>query len=184
MLTVIGTGPTPLGQPINVLVGGLNLIAYGVDLNIPLAFGDYDVTFALPTDVAYGPRAAWIYANYGATVGAGLAVQLALWDLTHDGGDGFDAGAVQLNPTFPAPIRGLAVSILTASIGQSSTEARIAYLTGIPSGLPGQTLILAPESLTFSVADVPEPGTGLCLAAALLLGAARERFRSQSPRSH
>ena len=148
MLTVTGTGPTPLGQPINVLVGGLNLIAYGVDLNMPLAFGDYDVT--------------------------------------HDGGDGGDAGAVQLNPTFPAPIRRLAVSILTASIGQSSTEARIAYLTGIPSGLPGQTLILAPASLTFSVAavEVPEPGTGLCLAAALLLEAVRERFRSQSPRSH
>ena len=55
----------------------------------------------------------------------GAALQLAIWDVVHDGGDGFAAGRIRqsadaLNPT-DSIVLSLANSFLSASLGQTQT---------------------------------------------------------------
>lgn len=178
ILTVTGSGPSPLGQPITVIVDGTTFTAYGIDVFTPLGFGNYQATFDTPDHLPAGPRAAWIYEQYGGTAGAGLAVQLALWDVVNDGGNGLSAGLVQLSPFAPASLRAMGDEIITASVGQSSVNAVIAYLRS-ESGVAAQTLILAPFQAVqldgLAPEEIPEPGTWLLTGAGLALGFVKSR---------
>lgn len=89
----------------------------------------------------------------------GAALQLAVWDLIHDGGDGFAAGRIQSTSNTNGAVlaqantwrtealgQSGAASIFTAAPGATAFQQQI-YLTGNPDG-----------------GEVPEPGTLVMLA--------------------
>ncbi len=177
IVTISGPGVTPLGNSITLDIDGVGRVGYGVDITKPIIFGAYQAEIDSVSSYTHGQRAAWIYENYG-LVGAGVAVQLALWDVMNDGGDGFAAGQVRLSPSVPDAIRSLGESIIAASLGQSSDNAIILRLSA--SGMQWQSVITAPlPSLdgALDAAEVPEPGTLLMLAAGLCLGRCYNRRR-------
>ena len=171
IVTVSGPGVTPLGNAITLDIDGVGRFGYGVDVTKPLSFGTYQAEIDGVAGYANGQRAAWIYENYGGVVGAGLAVQLALWDVMNDGADGLSAGLVRVGASVPEAIRSLGESIIAASLGQSSDNAIILRLSS--PGMQWQSLITAPlPSLVgaLDAAEVPEPGTWMMVAAGLCLG--------------
>ncbi len=164
-LIILGAGPSPLGQPISINFGGTMLVAYGVDVMRPLVFGAFDARVENVNTIPNGQRAAWIYEHYGSMPGAGLAVQLALWDVVNEGGDGLSAG----NVAAPPGLREFGDEIINASLGQTSNQASILFLTTVP-GVPWQPLITSPIA-----PEVPEPATWLMMSGALLLGSCYTR---------
>ncbi len=167
------TPESAIAGQIRVNVGGTDLIAFCVDLFTNIGFSTYNTILGTPSSYGGGERAAWIYENYNPGVNtdeAGAALQLALWDVVHDGGDGLSAGNVQLDPAGSASLRAVASAIVSASAGHSSSNATILYNTSF-EGAPAQTLIT-------SFIATPEPGTWLMMAAGLCLTGFGRRRRS------
>jgi hypothetical protein len=160
-ISIVGVGPTPLGQAISVDIDGAIYLAYGADVSRPLIFGAYEAQYAGVDYIPNGPRAAWIVENYGSLPGVGLAVQLALWDVVNEGGNGLATGSVSA----PPGIREFGDLIIAASVGQSSVNATILFLSTVP-GIAWQPLI----SSYLPPPEVPEPATWMMVAAALLAG--------------
>jgi hypothetical protein len=169
LVTLAGTG-TPLGNSIPVQIGGQTVLAFGLDVTKPLQFGVYEAELVDPANFANGQRAAWIYENYIglAQAGAGLVVQLALWDVMNDGGNGLGAGLVQLGPSAPADVRFLGDLIIANSNGRSSGNATILRLTA--NGKEWQPLIVSLLEIEVlppgSAEEVPEPGSALAMLVA------------------
>ena len=158
---------------IRVVVDGVSLIAFCVDLFTNIGFATYNTTLTLPSDYPGGARAAWIFENYAAGVTtniAGAALQLAVWDVIHDGGDGLSTGNVRLASSGSATLRSTASAIITASAGKTSNNATILRNVSL-AGAPAQNLI------TSQIAT-PEPGTWLMTAAGLCLAGGLRRRRS------
>jgi MYXO-CTERM domain-containing protein len=158
---------------IRVVVDGTNLVAFCVDLFTNIGFSTYNTTPVEPPDYPGGARAAWIYENYAPGVNSNVtaaSLQLALWDVIHDGGDGLDAGNVRLSSSGSATLRLGAQTIILASAGHTSSNATIWRNVSF-SGVPAQTLIT-------SRINTPEPGTWLMTAAGLCLAAFGRRRRS------
>ena len=174
-VTVSGSGPSPLGQAITLSIDGANARAFGLDVTKPLLFGEYTATVAEVSSYAGGARAAWIFENYAGVAWAGLAVQLAIWDVMNDGGDGLSFGSVQVDESFPGLIRDFADTLVTQSLNQSGSNSSVLLLQ---SGLnvawqPLITNKLSVQSINVSGAgegEVPEPGTWLMVAAGIALG--------------
>ena len=159
MLLNGSTAPTS-EYAIEILIskGGTNFIAYCVDLFTPISFGTYNTTTGLPNSYANGGRAAWVYENYSGLVtnnDQGSSLQVALWDIVHDGGDGLAAGNIQLSPTEFA-LSTYANAIVQASVGRSSQNATILYNTVISNGAPAQNLITGAAAYDGAVL---EPGS-------------------------
>ncbi len=180
IVVVSGSGSSPLGQTIELAIDGSSAIGYGLDVYQPLVFGTYEATVADVASFANGPRAAWIFENYGNVIWAGLAVQLALWDVVNDGGDGLTLGLVQVGDSLPSWLRDFGDEMITGSLGQSSTTASVLILTSTLGGtwqpvitgyLPPPASILAPPDS----AEAPEPGTWLMMTAGLMLGGLYKR---------
>lgn len=167
------TPESAIAGQITVNVGGTDLIAFCVDLFTNIGFATYNTTLGAPSGYGGGQRAAWIYENYNPGVNtdeAGAALQLALWDVIHDGGDGLGTGNVQLDPAGSASLRALAGAIVSASVGHSSNNATILYNVSF-DGVPAQTLIT-------SVVPTPEPGTWVMVTVGLCLAGFGRRARS------
>jgi PEP-CTERM motif len=136
-----------------------------------------------PASTSFSPniaQAAWLVVNEMPLVNAasasdqpvyGAALQLAIWDVIHDGGDGLSAGQIQ-QQTSVAPDANsaaaytLASTWITASQGQSAYNA--AVLMNVDGPTASQTFITAKAGTTFSLVSTPEPAT-MCLAGAGLL---------------
>lgn len=162
------TSSTHYAVEILVNVGSTPYIAYCVDLFTSIGFGTYDSTIGSATTYINGQRLAWVYSTYAAGVvnnDQGAAVQLALWDIVHDNGDGLAAGNIQVVPTYSATVINLANSIIAASVGQSSNNATFLHNTVVSTGAPAQTLITA------YAAQVPEPSTTALMGLGTLLTA-------------
>ncbi len=175
IVTVSGTGPSPLGQAISLSIDGANGIGFGLDVTKPLIFGEYTATLDEVSNYTGGARAAWIFENYGGVAWAGLALQLAIWDVMNDGGDGLGVGSVQVDESFPGLIRDYAETLVAQSLNQSGSNSSVLLLR---SGLnvDWQPLIVNRQSVASigltggDEGEVPEPGAWLMVVAGLALG--------------
>lgn len=167
------TGGTPnqntqTGPMAATLDGSFNFSAYCVDsAHAPLFGSSYDVNMVTLPDAGLpnSGRIAYLYQSFASTVnnqdlGAGL--QLAIWDVLVDGGDGLGAGnfrASSVTNTMNA-----AANFLTQSVGHSGTATWYQGPRGAnqPQDLVGGT-------------PVPEPVSILTLGAAALVAIRRRR---------
>lgn len=163
-----GTVTTTTAGLLNIRIDGTHYSAYCFDLFTSIAINDtFPVNGAHPTANTVQARAAWAIANYlGSTTQAfqSAALQLAVWDILHDNGDGLAAGAGRIQVSTvsgrvtPSNIATLAGQIIQASVGKSYTGGNI--YTHISGPSVKQMLY---------VSDVPEPATiflsGTALAA-------------------
>ncbi len=111
-------------------------------------------------------RTAYLYVNYLAGVSSiaqGQALQLAIWDIIHDGGDGINAGSIRRSSNTSNTVANAWTSYLSASLGQSSTAASI-YIN-FNGSTPAQTLIGAFQPT--ATPGVPEPATFLLVGGAM-----------------
>jgi hypothetical protein len=175
LLTDHGTGLAPEDAyivQILITLNGTATTAFCVDLFTNIGLENYNALYGSPTDFTNGLRAAWIVENYSAAVDTNAeasALQLALWDVVHDNGDGLAAGTVQLVATGWETLVADTEAIVAASLGQSSTNVTILYPTSL-TGVPAQTLITSGVWV-----DVPEPATWALMAAGGVLIAALRR---------
>jgi len=127
---------------------------------------------ALPTHGSYSSELA--PQNWVTTSAQGIGLQLAIWDLTSDQGDGFSSGRVQAvtnpnNPTDPTALA-WAQNYLAWSAGKSSSLAFVYQNVDMGNGLPAQMLV-GPMFRDGgpSPNPVPEPST-LGLGAIAMIG--------------
>lgn len=174
---------------VEILVGlnNTSYTAYCVDLFTNITFDSYNNTTGLPDGYGgQGQRLAWIFANYSGLVSndeMASALQLALWDVQHDGGNGLDQGNIRIDPNDArySSLLADANAIVAASAGQTSMDATILYNAVIATGQPAQTLITGrgayePPFGTTPTGEVPEPSSlGLLLGAGPVLWLLRKR---------
>lgn len=186
-LNSVGLGSTVSvtgnGQTYNVFAGqlkltvdGQSLIGFCVDLYAKIGYQSYTTVIGAPASYTNGEQAAWIVQAYGPKVSTSLqaaALQLALWDVVHDNGNGLTAGSLILNASPGSSLLAAAEAIVQASQGKSSTHAAIFYNTSA-TGYHAQTLIA-------STNDVPEPSAVAMLSAGgALVVIARLRRRQRT----
>lgn len=168
MVTKNGDPYSAYATEIRVLKDGQSVLAYCVDLFTSIGMSTYTNTTGLPDRYLNGERAAWLYENYSGLVrsnGDAAALQLALWDVVHDNGDGFNSGLIRLG-TGESILRTAADSLVLNSAGRESLSATMLYNFEIGSGQRMQTLITGPQP---DGVATPEPATfamiGMGLAA-------------------
>jgi hypothetical protein len=157
---------------ISATLDGQHLDLFCVDLYHDVSPGvNYTVNIWAPNDPAAQAyslnlgRAAWLYLNYLPVVNAavdkdveGAALQLAIWDVIHDSGDGLATGTIKLDAgTTNAASQnsyGYTAQWITASSGHSINNAAVLINVGGPNA--SQTLLAAvpnavptPEAATF-----------------------------------
>jgi len=107
--------------------------------------------------------------DWASTPAQGAGLQLAIWDIEVDGGDGFSSGEVQAgvsNPTDPT-VLAWAETYEAVSLGQLSDLAFVYENVDLSSGSPAQTLE-GPEFLDGGPQPVPESSTFVLAGIALL----------------
>ena len=153
--------------------------AFCVDRFRYISNGNYTVNLSAPSTITNGNRAAWLLHDIlpqinAAPVGTqqrnlAAALQMAIWDIIQDGGDGFTAGRIRRSTSSSNPtnsiILSLANSFITQSNGQSYTNALV--LSNVSVGSYTQRLIID---------GVPEPSTwALALTGLLWAGLRRAK---------
>lgn len=138
--------------------------------------------------------------DWATSVKQGAGLQLAIWDLTTDGGDGFSSGRVQASttpgeetPSGPNSVLSWAETYETLSAGQTSDQAFVYINSALGSGTPAQMLEGpvftdgGPAPPTFTLEDpsaAPEPATCALAGLALIgIGILGRRARSRAKRS-
>ncbi|HXN48547.1 MAG TPA: PEP-CTERM sorting domain-containing protein [Bryobacteraceae bacterium] len=189
------------GTPTNVYYAGvINLLlnqtfqrdSLCAQLFVDIGLSTYNTTVMTPyaAEAEFGrnlEQAAWLVHKelpLVTTADEGAGLQLAIWDIVEDGGDGLTQGNVKAstdpsNPTDPT-ILGLAEAYEKESVGEGSNLAFV-YVNTSFGGVPAQMLI-GPEFGSGPV-PTPEPSTlglgGLGLVAASLLLRKKFGYRSR-----
>jgi hypothetical protein len=155
---------------INITVDGVARVAWCIDLFTDISFNTYNTTPSW-ADTATLRREAWLVQNVVPTTQLqGAALQLALWDIAHDGGNGFAPGAGRITQSTDAAhltqanLLNLANTYLAQSLGMSYSYEVIYHNTDV-NGVPVQTLISRFVNDGGPLSQVPEPAD-----AALVIG--------------
>jgi hypothetical protein len=127
-----------------------------------------------PADFSDLPPSDWV-----TSVAQGAGLQLAIWDITTDGGDGFSSGRVQSSSTpgeatDPAALA-WAETYEALSAGQASDDSLVYMNSALGSGTPAQTLEgprypdggSAPLLAADDPPSAPEPATCVLVGLAL-----------------
>ena len=164
--------------PMNIIVDGIwNRVAFCADLFTDIYFGNnHTSNLAGVNTISNGGRAAWLIDNYlptGLELNAttlGAAMQFAIWDILHDGGDGFGAGLVRsaTSNMTDAAVLAAAQNFETLSLGQTTSRGVLYTNVDVGLGVPAQMLI-GPL--------VPEPATYLLVACGIIAGFTTRRFQ-------
>ena len=157
-------------------------VAIFVDINIGVL---YNTVLTDIASVANGGRVGWLLDNilpsiitssptYGSTAQQGAGLQMAIWDIVNDGGDGFSAGGVQGASNTDAMALSDAKYYESLSVGKSA-DAWVYMNFSQSNGAPAQTL-MGFVSTTDGGPMVPESGTlSLVLPGFALLAAGLRR---------
>ena len=147
-----------------------------VQLTVSIGKGTYDtvIDFAdtTPFNTANLERAAWLVDHdYPTSPVTGAALQLAIWDIMQDSGDGFNAGYVQAatgtHATDPTVLAD-AINYETISVGKATPLAYV-YIDTTLGGAAVQDLI----------GQTPEPAAIVLMVSGLvLIGLSRLRRRA------
>ena len=170
-LSWMGVAANDYAGYIDITVDGTySRFAFCADIGTGISNTTYNTLIRSPSTITNGLRAAWLVENYMAaatTVTAGEAMQIAIWDIIHDGGNGFSAGNLRSTASTPAAVLTAANQYLTLSLGKSSSNAIIYNNTQVSNGVAGQTLIgRVPND---GGPGTPEPATLLVTGAGLIL---------------
>jgi hypothetical protein len=139
-----------LGNPLPPHDGTYFGDTFCVDLSHTITIPtEYEVDLLPTSQLVHGGRLAWLYKNYiGSAKTDGetaAALQLALWDVVVDGGDGFNTGNFRLLSGATSKTHSLMVNMVADS--ENKTDNATYFRTRGPYG---QSMISVP---------VPEPGT-------------------------
>jgi hypothetical protein len=154
-----------------------------VDLFTNIGYGTYGANPLNPRVARNEDRVAWLYLSQSNTVvnvDTGLAFQLAIWDIVHDGGDGLSTGLVSSTTFIGLTLAqiNLANYYIDLSAGHSVTSGVSIYQNfDLNTGEPAQNLIGA--GAPGGNVHNPEPSTLIMvLAGGALAGAGRIRRRA------
>jgi hypothetical protein len=165
---------------IDVRVDGYARVLFCVDLFVNISTGTYNSVLDF-ADTPNLKRVAWLLNNeYPTNAITGAGLQLAIWDIMSDNGDGFTSGLVRKststqNPTDPTVLAD-AIQYEALSVGKSSTSAIVYQNYSIPGGTAVQTLIGRWPTDGGPVAETPEPAALVMILSGLaLIGLGRFR---------
>lgn len=168
-----------------------------VDLFTNIYLGQqYDTTLLQPDNLPQKnlPRASWLVDNamlpaqnstylsslaqsdWVSSSAQGEGIQLAIWDIVHDGGDGFSAGRVQAAGATDPAVLAWAQRYEALSLGKSDNQAFVYSNVDLGSGLPAQMLI-GPQFADAGPQPVPEPQTLMPAGMALIAVSLGLRWR-------
>ena len=140
------------------------------------------VTPLAASGLSFGPRLAWMYSTYAASVTQGweaAALQLAAWDVVLDSGNGFMSGRLQARSDTDAQVLARATSILGASVGQ--TDGGVTFFIPEQGPAYSQTLFgLSPIAYEVAATETPEPSTYWLMGGGLLALGTWRRRRAQN----
>lgn len=149
---------TDVVDPDSVSSGELQRVAWLVD-NALLPTQNEGIYSALPSS------------DWVESAAQGAGIQLAIWDITSDGGDGFSSGSVQASTT-PGEVTdptalAWAEEYEALSLGQWSDSAFVYENTTIGGGTPAQ-MLEGPIFTDGGPQPIPEPGTPALVGVALI----------------
>jgi hypothetical protein len=137
-----------LGNPLPPNDGNFAGYTFCVDLEHFIGLPtEYEVELLPTSALSHGDRAAWLYNSFAPAAATNLSaasLQLAIWDVVYDNGDGLSTGSFRYTGGLDALASSQASSFIAASAGKSSAAG---YLK--PTGSYGQAMLHT----------VPEPGT-------------------------
>jgi len=124
------------GQQVTWFSGFTNLVldglqqqsAFCVDAFTEIWNGSHQVILEDPSTLTNGERIAWLMQNMATTVttaAQAAGMQLAIWDIVHDNGDGLGAGRIQGLGQTDAAVATAANGFIQSSVGQSSLNATV-----------------------------------------------------------
>ena len=171
-----GVEETGYAGLINGTYDGTPLDFLCVDLFTGISYGDYSSSTVFPRGWRNEDLAAWLFLDAlpnVTTTTLGQALQLAIWDIVHDGGDGLGYGRIQASANTDIAVSLATANYLTASLNQSSYAASIFLNFTLQTGEPAQAFLgaLQPGTIT----STPEPSSlgMLAIAGLLTLGTRR-----------
>ncbi len=158
--------------------------AFCVDRFRYISNGNYTVDLLAPSSATNGNRAAWLLHDILPQINAAApgtaqrnlaaALQMAIWDIVQDGGDGFTLGRIQKSSAMSHPtdavILSLANSFITQSAGHAYTNALVLSNVNVNS-FTQRLIVDRPGS------GVPEPSSWALALSGLAWAAIRRAKR-------